>query len=153
MWAKHAKNCYFYAEIIKFDLILSHLSLLGGNWGKYLGVQMPHAPPPWHRHCPNTTYRNFLNTKFPANYPPISRPIPFLIEKHQKLPKLGAFSSNTPNLCNLGSFISDENPPIAIPNFTKKHLKKQAHTRIPCRCENPPSPHTSALIVLLFWLL
>ena len=39
---------------------------------------------------------------------------------------------------NLGSFISDENPPIAIPNFAKKHPKRQAHISIPCQCENPP---------------
>ena len=30
---------------------------------------------------------------------------------------------NIPNLCNLGSFVSDENPPIAIPNFAKSAPK------------------------------
>ena len=45
--------------------------------------------------------------------------------------------SNTPNLCNCGSLVSDENPPIAIPNFVKKHPKRQVHIRIPCQCETP----------------
>ena len=39
---------------------------------------------------------------------------------------------------NLGSFVSVEDPPIAIPNFAKRHLKRQAHIRIPCQCEDPP---------------
>ena len=39
---------------------------------------------------------------------------------------------------NLGSFVSDENPPIAIPNFVKKRSKRQAYLRIPSQCENPP---------------
>ena len=51
---------------------------------------------------------------------------------------LQQFAQNTPNLCNLGSFVSDENPPIAIPNFAKKCPKRQAHIHIPCQCENPP---------------
>ena len=51
---------------------------------------------------------------------------------------LQQFAQNTPNLCNLGSFVSDENPPIAIPNFAKKCPKRQAHIRMPCQCENPP---------------
>ena len=53
---------------------------------------------------------------------------------------LQIFTQNTPNLCNLGSFVSDENPPIArpIPNFAKKCPKRQAHIRIPSQCENPP---------------
>ena len=35
------------------------------------------------------------------------------------------FAQNTPTLFfNLGSFICDENPPIAIPNFAKKHLNR-----------------------------
>ena len=41
---------------------------------------------------------------------------------------------------NLGSFVSDENPPIAIPNFMKKHLWRQAHIRMsmwePPTCTN-----------------
>ena len=45
------------------------------------------------------------------------------------LPRLGAFlewfAQNTPNLCNLGSFVSDENPLIAIPNLQKKKKKKR----------------------------
>ena len=51
------------------------------------------------------------------------------------------FAQNTPNLCILGSFISDVNHPIAIPNFAKKHPKRQAHIRIPRQCENPPGSY------------
>ena len=51
---------------------------------------------------------------------------------------LQKFAQNTPDLCNLGSFVSDENPPIAIPNFAKRCPKRQAHIRIPCQCKNPP---------------
>ena len=43
---------------------------------------------------------------------------------------------------NLGSFVSDENPPITILNFAKKRPKRQAHIRIPCQCENPPRVST-----------
>ena len=32
---------------------------------------------------------------------------------------------------------SSENLPIAIPNFAKKHPKRQAHECIPSQCENP----------------
>ena len=68
--------------------------------------------------------------------------VPFSKEKHPIWLKIGCFlpqfAQNTPNLGNLGSFISDKNPPIAIPNFAKQHLKRQAHTCIPCQCENPP---------------
>ena len=46
----------------------------------------------------------FLYTNFLPNYPPIN--IPFL---------------------TLGSFVSDENPPIAIQNFAKKRPERQAH--------------------------
>ena len=70
----------------------------------------------------------FLYTDFLPNFPPIS--ISFLKEKHPILATLGAlfkFAQNTPNLCNLGSFVSDENPPIAIPKFVIKHPKRQAH--------------------------
>ena len=72
--------------------------------------------------------------------PPIS--IPFSKEKHPILTKLGAFYNIWPKIhpifLNLGCFISDEPPPIAIPNFTKKRPKRQAHIRIPCQCEDPP---------------
>ena len=79
-----------------------------------------------------------------------SIPIFCLIPTHQytvferKAPnfdQIGCFSQqfahDTPNLCNLGSFVSDENLPIAIPNFAKKRPKRQVHIRIPCQCENP----------------
>ena len=54
--------------------------------------------------------------------------------------------SKSPNLWNMGSCVSDENPPIAVPNFMKKHLKRQAHTCIPCQCEAP------SLSVWSYWL-
>ena len=31
------------------------------------------------------------------------------------------------------------NPPIAVSNFTKKHLKRQALIRVSCQCETPRS--------------
>ena len=55
---------------------------------------------------------DFLYTTFMPNFSPIS--IPFLKEKHPILTKLGALlqelAQNTPNLCNLGSSISDDPP-------------------------------------------
>ena len=67
-----------------------------------------------------------------------------LERKAPNFDQIGCFlqkiAQNTPNLCNLGSFVSDENPPITIPNFVKKHPKRQAHICIPCQCENPPPP-------------
>ena len=73
---------------------------------------------------------DYLYTNFLPNFPPIS--IPFSKEKHSIWIKLGAFYN----------IVSDENPPIAIPNFAKKCPKRQAHIRIPCQCENPPGAET-----------
>ena len=56
---------------------------------------------------------------------------------------LHLFAQNTEsNLCNLGAFVSDENPPMAIPNFPKKRPKGGpiGIIRIPCQGENPPPP-------------
>ena len=64
-------------------------------------------------------------------------------KKAPNFDQLGAFYNNLrkihPVLYNLGSLVSDENPPIAIPNFMKKCPEKQAHNmhHIPCQCENP----------------
>ena len=55
---------------------------------------------------------DFLYTNFLPNFPPINTPI--LKEKHPILTKLGAFCNNLPKIhqiCNLGSFVSDETPP------------------------------------------
>ena len=41
-----AKSCYFYAETIKFGLILTHFELLGGRQEKNFGVQMPSVAQP-----------------------------------------------------------------------------------------------------------
>ena len=67
---------------------------------------------------------NFLYrpTNFLHNHPPIS--IPFSKERHPLLLKLGAFHHNLLKLHPIYviwglKFISDENPPIAIPNFAK----------------------------------
>ena len=103
---------------------------------------MPARPPKSDLH--------YRPTKFLPNFPPIS--IPFSKEKQPILNKLGAFYNNlpnTPNLCNFGSFASDENPPIAIPNFAKKRPKRQAHIRIPCQCEKPPVPNYHTFIEFL----
>ena len=85
---------------------------------------------------------NYLYTNFLPNFPPIS--IPFSKEKHPIWIKLGAFYNNLPKMHPIyvisGSFVSDENPLIAIPNFAKKCPKRQAHIRIPCQCENSPPP-------------
>ena len=83
---------------------------------------------------------DYLNTNFLLNFPPIS--VPFMKEKHPIWPNWVLFYNNLPqihpNLCNLGSFVSDENPRIAIPNFAKKRPKRQAHICIPCQCVNLP---------------
>ena len=67
---------------------------------------------------------DFLYSNFLPNYPPIS--IPFLIEKHPICPNWVLFTiicSKYTQFLNLGSFVSDENPPIAIPNFVKSTPK------------------------------
>ena len=105
----------------------------GGGWlSPKLYVHVPAKPQKFY----------FLYTNFSPNYPPIS--ITFSIEKHLRLSAfLLWFAQNTPNLCNLDSFISDEKPLIAIPNFAKKKKKKKnppqkADTYSkPCQCENP----------------
>ena len=97
---------------------------------------------------PNRTWMCLLDLEnltisipiFLPNFPPIS--IPFSKEKHPILIKLGAFYNNLPKIHPIyviwAPFVSDENPPIAIPNFAKKCPKRQAHIRISCQCENPP---------------
>ena len=87
---------------------------------------------------PQETQFDFLYTNFSHNYPPIS--IPFLKEKHPILLKLGAFYHNLlkihPIHVILGSFISDENPPIA--KFCEIAPQKAGtYIRIPCQFENP----------------
>ena len=66
--------------------------------------------------------------QFFAQYPPTS--VPFMIENHPTCPNwvfVTIFCSKHTQFLNLGSSVSDENPPIAIPNFMKKHLNRQAH--------------------------
>ena len=69
MCAKHTKICHFYAEIVKFGLISTHLKLIWGETGegeKYFGGICPHAHL-WHCHCRvelqvdarNLTFENF----------------------------------------------------------------------------------------------
>ena len=85
---------------------------------------------------------DFLYSNFMPNFPPIS--IPLSKEKHLILTKLSAFYNNLPklhpNFVIWAPSVSNENPPIAIPNFAKKHPKRQVHIRIPCQCKNPPPP-------------
>ena len=77
---------------------------------------------------------------------PISHPLVYHFWK--KSPQLWPnwvllqkFAQNTLNLCNFGSFVSDENP-IAIPNFVKKRPKRHSHIRIPCQWETPRLAHS-----------
>ena len=68
-----------------------------------------------------------LYTNFLPNFPPIS--IPFSKEKHPILIKLGAFYNNLPKIhpifnLNLGSFVSDENPPDRYTKFREKVPQK-----------------------------
>ena len=77
-----------------------------------------------------TFFISFLFVCFLPNYLPIS--ILFSIENHPVLSKskLGPFYNNllkyTQFMYGLGSFLSNENSPIFVPNFAKKHPKRQA---------------------------
>ena len=122
-FGKHARNLYFVQPksgaqgmCLPWSLLATSL-LVYFCWGKgqispLEGVLLPKL----YVDVPAKPQKlDFLYTNFSHNYPPIS--IPFLKESTQ----------NTPYLCNLGSFISDENPLIAIPNFAKK---RQAHIQV-----------------------
>ena len=52
---------------------------------------------------------------------------------------------------NLGSFNSDENPLIAVPDFAKKRPKRQAHIRIPCHIPPSPPPPPEGCIPFIPW--
>ena len=95
----------FVSGIMKI-LMTMQMKMPGGGGGGLLSpksyVDVPAEP----------RKSDFLYTNFLPNYPPIS--IPFLIEKHPILPKLGAFYNNLLKITqffNLGSFVSDETPP------------------------------------------
>ena len=62
---------------------------------------------------------NKQTNKFSHNYPPID--IPYLKEKHPILFKFGALYHNLLKIHPIYGIWapSSENPPIAIPNFTK----------------------------------
>ena len=73
--------------------------------------------------------------------------------KYPILTKLGAFYNNLPKIHLVYKILVPlslmKNLPITIPNFTKKHPKRQAHVCIPCQCENrlsliPPSCNLNA---------
>ena len=74
-------------------------------------------------YLPNLKNLTFSIPIFSPNYSPINR-------KAVNFTQIGCFlqqfGQNTPDLCHLGSFFSDENPLIASPNFMKKHPKRQA---------------------------
>ena len=74
---------------------------------------------------------DFLCTNFSLKYPFIS--IPFFDRKStQFCPSWVQFTiicSKLTQFFNFGCFVSDENQPIAISNFVKKYLKRQAHTQ------------------------
>ena len=69
---------------------------------------------------------------FSPNFSPIS--LPFLKEQHPILPTLGAFH------VVLGSFVSDENQPIAIPNFAKKAPQRAVTYTYTMSMRDPPPP-------------
>ena len=66
MHVKHVKICHCYAEIVKFELILTHLKLFWGqNSGQEFfsgGMQIPHAPL-WHHHQFKSFKHQFLKIK------------------------------------------------------------------------------------------
>ena len=94
---------------------------------------------------------DFLYTNFLSNLPPSV--YHFQKKSTQFCPNWALFTIICQSsLCSLGSIISDENPPIAIPNFAKKHPKRQAHMRIPCQCENHPQDFSSWRLRCLFAL-
>ena len=104
------------------------------------------------RECACRAWKSdFLYNNFLPSFPPIS--IPYLKEKYPILTKLGAFCNilpqiapyPTPNLCNLGSFVSDETPPpsITIPNFAEKRPKK--HDRYTMSMWEPPPTHEDSV--------
>ena len=71
---------------------------------------------------------DFLYTNCLPNYPPIG--IPVSIDKQLILPKLAAFYNNLLKIhpiFEFGLFYLWWNPPIAKPNFAKKHTKRQPH--------------------------
>ena len=76
----------------------------GVTFAKIVHMDVPAAPQKF----------DFLYTNFSPNYPPNFAQIGCFLQQ---------FAQNTPN-----SFISKKNLPIAIPNFMKKYLKRQAHT-------------------------
>ena len=51
---------------------------------------------------------------------------------------LPLFAQNTPNLCNFGSFVSDENPPDRYTKFREKVPQKAGHIRqlLSCHLSN-----------------
>ena len=62
-------------------------------------------------------------------------------EKHPTLTKLGDFYNNLSKIHPIyviWAHLSLMKPPIAIPNFAKKHPKRQAHIRTPSQCERTP---------------
>ena len=64
MRTKRAKICHFYAQIVKFGLILIYLKLFGGK-KIFLGEDAPHAPcgattaekHKWVHNSPSTLHR------------------------------------------------------------------------------------------------
>ena len=67
---------------------------------------------------------------FAYNFPPIRTVYCFRKKSTQFWPNWvlsTIICQNTPNLCNLGSFVSDEPPPHRYTKFAKKPPKRQAH--------------------------
>ena len=79
---------------------------------------------------------DFLYTTFLPNFPPTR--IPFLKGKHPILTKLGAFYNNLPKIHPIYVIWAPSSLMKPSDHYTKFCSKRQAHTRIPCQCENPP---------------
>ena len=119
-WAqKVLKN--WYIDLFRNQLPASHFPGHPGGGGSFIKIVLG---------CACRTSKIWLSLyQFFAKFP--THQYTIFEKKAPNLDQIGCFlqqfAQNTPNLCNLGSFVSDENPPIAIPNFAKKCPKRQAH--------------------------
>ena len=73
---------------------------------------------------------------------PIYHQIPISYKRTPNFAHIGyflrCFAQNTSNSCKLGVLLCDENPPIAVPKFSKKHPKRQAYMYYQVSVRTPP---------------
>ena len=90
---------------------------------------------------------DFLYTNFSPNYPPIS--IPFSIERHLVLPKLGVFDNNLLKIhliYVIGAHSSRMKTHWSIYQISRKSTQKGRHIiRIPCQYETNPGPYFNTI--------